>query len=131
MPKDKSVGEVFQELRDLLVTYARQETVEPLARLKHYLGFGIPGALVLTLGLYLVSLGILRGLEHLSWASVGFGSLVPFLGAATFLGIVVLVCVAKIRTSMAGGGVGTPASTASALSAPSTLGIPATEDIEP
>jgi hypothetical protein len=103
---DKSVGEVLRELRDLLVSYARQETVEPLSRLKHYLGFGIPGALAMSLGLLFVSLGILRGLQHISWTTTGFGSLVPYVAMGVFLAVVLLVCYFKIRSSMSGRGVG-------------------------
>jgi hypothetical protein len=106
---EKSVGEVLRELRDLLVAYARQETVEPLNRLKHYLGFGIPGALVMSLGLLLVSLGILRGFQHISWTSTGFGSLLPYAAMVVFQGIVIFVCYRKIRSSMAGRGVGASA----------------------
>jgi hypothetical protein len=108
---EKSVGEVFTELRVLLVAYARQETVEPLDRLKHYLGLGIPGAFALALGLYLISLGILRGLQHISWTSTGFGSIVPFLGMIAFQLVVLFVCYRKIKSSMAGGGVGPSGST--------------------
>jgi hypothetical protein len=103
---EKTVSEVFGELRELLVGYARQETVEPLNRLKHYLGFGIPGALVLCLGLSFISLGILRGLQHLSWTTTGFGSLVPYAVMGVFQLIVLLICYLRIKRSMGGGGVG-------------------------
>jgi hypothetical protein len=109
VPAEKTLGEVLRELKDLLVGYARQETVEPFHRLAHYLKFGLPGAISLTLGLFFLSLGILRGLQHLSWTTTGFGSLVPYLGMIVFQIIVLVVCALKIRASMAGGGVGASA----------------------
>lgn len=101
--QNSSMGDTFRDLRELVVGYAKQETVDPLNKLKHYLGFGIPGALLLTLGLYLVSLGILRGLQHLSWTSAGFGSLVPYLGSLVFLIVVMVICFKKASTSMKAG----------------------------
>lgn len=101
----KTVTEEGRELAELLRDYAKQETIEPLAKLKHYLGFGIPGAILLALGVYLISLGILRGMQHLAVASGdGFGSLLPLLASSAFLLAVSGVCIAKARRSMAGGG---------------------------
>ncbi len=51
------------ELRDLVVAYAKQETVVPLKQLGRYAGFGIGGALVLGLGVALLGVGALRALQ--------------------------------------------------------------------
>lgn len=51
------------ELRDLVVTYVKQETVVPLKQLGRYAGFGIGGALVLGLGVALLGVGGLRALQ--------------------------------------------------------------------
>ena len=100
MANQKSMGETFQELREVLVAYAKQETVEPLNKLKHYLGWGIPGALVLALGVYLISLGILRGLQHISWTTSGFGSLLPYGVSVLFLLLVIGLNARKAQKSM-------------------------------
>ena len=51
------------ELRDLVVTYVRQETVVPLRQLGRYVGFGIAGAFLLGLGSLLLGVGGLRALQ--------------------------------------------------------------------
>jgi len=48
------------ELKDLVVAYAKQETVDPLKTLKRYLAFGLSGALSIGVGL---SFGLLALLE--------------------------------------------------------------------
>ena len=51
------------ELRDLVVTYVKQETVVPLRQLGRYVGFGVAGALLLGLGVVLLGVGGLRALQ--------------------------------------------------------------------
>ena len=51
------------ELRDLVVTYVKQETIVPLRQLGRYVGFGIAGALLLGLGVVLLGVGGLRALQ--------------------------------------------------------------------
>jgi hypothetical protein len=51
------------ELRDLVVTYVKQETIVPLRQLGRYAGFGIAGALLLGLGVILLGVGGLRALQ--------------------------------------------------------------------
>ncbi|MCC6225270.1 MAG: phage holin family protein [Microthrixaceae bacterium] len=53
------------ELRDLVVGYAKQETLEPLQRLKRFLAFGVSGALCVGIGMGFLMLGLLRGLQRL------------------------------------------------------------------
>jgi hypothetical protein len=53
------------ELKDLVVGYAKQETVDPLRTLGRYLGFGIAGSVILGTGLLLVLLALLRGLQQI------------------------------------------------------------------
>jgi hypothetical protein len=51
------------ELRDLVVTYVKQETVVPLKQLGRYVGFGVAGAFLLGLGSLLLGVGGLRALQ--------------------------------------------------------------------
>ncbi|WP_116997511.1 hypothetical protein [Desertimonas flava] len=53
---DPSIGGVV----DLVKTYAKQETIEPIKGAGKFLGFGIGGALLTALGGSLVLLGLLR-----------------------------------------------------------------------
>ncbi|MDQ6697325.1 MAG: hypothetical protein M3Z46_07690 [Actinomycetota bacterium] len=60
---DKSTGEVLRELWDLVKDYGKQETIDPLKSLGRFVGFGAPGSVLLALGVLLLSLGALRGLQ--------------------------------------------------------------------
>jgi hypothetical protein len=51
------------ELRDLVITYLKQETLVPLRQLGRYIGFGIAGSLLLGLGAVLLGVGGLRALQ--------------------------------------------------------------------
>ncbi len=50
------IGEVI----DLVKTYVRQETLGPLKGIGRKIGFGVAGAFAVGLGLFLLSLGLLR-----------------------------------------------------------------------
>lgn len=73
----------------MLVTYAKQETVEPLKTLGKYLGLGIAGAIAVFLGLFFLALGVLRLLqtEVDAFSGGGKGSLVPYLIAIATLAV--------------------------------------------
>jgi hypothetical protein len=89
----KSLPTLVGELRELVVTYARQETVEPLKGLIRFVIFGILGSILLGTGLVLLVLGGLRALQtetgtrfegDWSWAPYGLalaGCIVVVAGA--------------------------------------------------
>ncbi|HET9692663.1 MAG TPA: hypothetical protein VFP61_16060 [Acidimicrobiales bacterium] len=82
---DRSVAAGAAELKDLLVAYAKQETLEPLKALKTYVVFGVAGALLLAVGTAVGAIAVLRAVQteaapHLT----GDLSWVPYLGAALF-----------------------------------------------
>lgn len=64
-----------QEIQQMLVSYAKQETVAPLKQLGRYLGFGVAGSLLVFMGTFFVGLGVLRLMQTIevfegsSWAS--------------------------------------------------------------
>ena len=70
--------ETVRELRELVVAYAKQETVDPLKGLLVYFGLGIAGAILIGFGFVFVAIGALRLLEgdadgrhfngNMSWA---------------------------------------------------------------
>jgi hypothetical protein len=62
-PGPASLPRLVVELRDLVVAYVRQETVEPLRNLGRYILFGIAGALLLGVGMVLLGVGVLRVLQ--------------------------------------------------------------------
>ncbi len=105
---DKSTAEVVGELWQLLKDYGKQETIDPIKSLGRFLAFGAPGSILLALGVTLLSLGALRGLQtqtrpHLT----GSYTWVPY--AITFVVAIVLVLAAVKaigRTSKGKGGNG-------------------------
>jgi hypothetical protein len=55
--------QTIRELRELVVAYAKQETVEPLKGIGRYAGFGIAGGLLLGIGYIFIAIGALRLLK--------------------------------------------------------------------
>ena len=50
----------FTELYELVVTYAKQQTIDPIRGAGRWLGFGIAGAILMSIGLVIGVLGVLR-----------------------------------------------------------------------
>lgn len=75
--REKGLGTQAGELRDLVVAYLKQETVVPIKALGRFVALGLAGSVLLSLGLVLASLAVLRALQgetgstfsgNLSWA---------------------------------------------------------------
>jgi hypothetical protein len=86
--KDESLPTELRELFDLILTYARQQTIDPLKKLGRWVAFGVAGALLVGLGFLLIGLGLLRAIQseagrHLAgdWSWVPYFVVVLFLGA--------------------------------------------------
>jgi hypothetical protein len=81
-----------KELVDLVVTYTKQETVDPLKRLGKTVAFGVAGAMLVGIGGVFLALSGLRGLQtqtdfleehNLTWAPYLILALLLVLAAAT------------------------------------------------
>lgn len=92
MADDKSPGlpQLGQEMFQMVVGYAKQETVEPIKGLGRYVGFGLAGAFLIGFGLIFMAVGVLRMIQHeVSWfAHSGWQSTFPY-----FIVVVALVVV--------------------------------------
>jgi Putative Actinobacterial Holin-X, holin superfamily III len=98
---DKSPQQIIQELRDLVVAYFRQETLEPLQGIGRYVGFGIAGALLLGTGVLFLAIGGLRALQtETGTPFTGNWSWVPY--AIVVAGLVVLAGLAWVARSRRG-----------------------------
>jgi hypothetical protein len=68
--------ETIRELKELVIAYAKQETVDPLRGLGRYVAYGVLGAVLLGTGVTFLAVGGLRGLQgdgtrfhgNMSWA---------------------------------------------------------------
>jgi hypothetical protein len=95
--KEESLPTEFKELIDLIVTYAKQQTLDPLKQLLRWVGFGVAGALLIAIGFLLLGLGLLRAIQsqfrpHLA----GDWSWAPYLVVVVFLGVVIALMVRRI-----------------------------------
>ncbi|HKY14465.1 MAG TPA: hypothetical protein VJM33_06035 [Microthrixaceae bacterium] len=84
----RTTADHVEDLRDLVVGYAKQETVDPLRALQRYAGFGAGGSLCVGSGCVFLLLALLRGLQSIDalvdpsepWG--GTWSFVPYLVTA-------------------------------------------------
>jgi len=63
VPDSPSPAETVTDVKDLLIAYAKQETVDPLRALPRYLVRGLGGSVLVGLGLLLLALSGLRALQ--------------------------------------------------------------------
>jgi hypothetical protein len=103
----KGIPTLAVELKDLVVAYAKQETLEPIKGLGRFIAFGVAGSILLALGLVLLVLALLRGLQtELADTFDGNWSFAPYLITLVVCGVVVglaarAIGAAKRRSSTA------------------------------
>ncbi len=66
-PRRATPSDRVAELRELVVGYAKQETLDPLKRLKRFLLYGVAGAFCVGVGVAFLLLGLLRGLQQIEF----------------------------------------------------------------
>ena len=99
----KKPADHVNELKELVIGYAKQETVDPVKSLGRYLGFGIAGSILVGVGVCLSLLGLLRLLQSLEvfdddGLHPGAMSLVPY-AVTLIVGAIVIGVAAKVMTS--------------------------------
>ncbi|HET9443222.1 MAG TPA: hypothetical protein VFO65_07850 [Acidimicrobiales bacterium] len=88
--QQKSLPTLAVELKALVVTYAREQTIEPIKGLARFVAWGLAGSTVLALGLVLLVLALLRVLQtELDTVFDGNWSFAPY-------AITLVVCVAVL-----------------------------------
>jgi hypothetical protein len=94
---EKSVPTLLSELKDLVVAYAKQETVDPLRHLLRFLLFGLIGAVFISIGVVLLALAVLRAIQTEAGAHLsGDWTWVPYAGGVLFALIVAGVAASRI-----------------------------------
>jgi Putative Actinobacterial Holin-X, holin superfamily III len=91
----KSLSVLLTELWDLIVAYAKQETLDPLKALGRFVGYGVAGAVCFGIGSVLIGVGALRAIQtnaHLE----GDYSWVPYLAVVVLCLIFAVVAVSRI-----------------------------------
>ena len=102
--------QTIRELRDLVVEYTKQETVEPIKGLGRYIGYGLGAALLLGFGFMFLSIGILRLIQEETFPHLtGNWSWVPYLITVVIMAIGVAIAVwfmrraqRKVKASLGG-----------------------------
>ncbi len=80
--------QLVTELKDLVVTYVKEQTLVPLKSLGRYIGFGIAGSLLLGVGVVFLGMSCLRALQTQTDGTFdGNWSWVPYL--ITFVALIV------------------------------------------
>ncbi len=92
-PENASLATLATELWDLVRTYAKQETIEPIKGLGRFVAFGVAGSLLLGIGSVLLALALLRALQTET------GSL--FAGNWSFVPYVLTLVACAVVTAMA------------------------------
>lgn len=97
---DKSLPTLASELWELVLAYLKQETLDPLKGIGRFVGLGIAGAAVLSIGLVFLAVAVLRVLQvetgtHLT----GNWSWVPYAGALVAVGVVAGIAVSRISAA--------------------------------
>jgi len=88
------------ELVDVVKTYAKQETLDPLKGAGRWIGFGAAGALALGLGLSLLLLGVLRLVQtEWDWTTSAGHSWLPYVIVLVATLAVLAVVVSRIPKS--------------------------------
>jgi hypothetical protein len=77
---DKPPQQQIRELRELVIAYFKQETLDPLKGLARYVGFGVLGATLIGAGVSFLAIGGLRALQtqtgttfHGNWSWAPYG----------------------------------------------------------
>jgi len=87
-PANKTPKDTFDELRVMVVDYAKQETLDPLKNLGNWVKFGLVGGLCIAIGGVLIGLGVLRAVQQVGALDGGW-NFVPYLVVVLLLGIVI------------------------------------------
>ena len=99
-PEPKSIPEVISELKELTISYAKQETVDPLKGQFRWVSYGVGGSFVLAVGLSLLGLAGLRALqtETDTWFT-GNLSWIPYVVVMVVLGVFAATAALAINRS--------------------------------
>ncbi len=91
--------QTVRELQELVVAYAKQETVDPLKGMARYVGFGLAGAVLMGFGVSFLAMAALRGMQsNRGWAVNGNWSWVPYVVVVvTLVVLAALIWVTKAK----------------------------------
>jgi hypothetical protein len=91
------MGALASDLFNLVLAYAKQETIDPLRALKRFVVWGVAGAVLLAAGAALVDLALIRLLQSETGSHLA-GNLtwVPYAAGTLFAGLVAALALSRI-----------------------------------
>ena len=101
---EKSPQDQIRELKDLVVDYAKQETIDPIKALGKYIGWALGGAVLLGTGITFAAIGLLRFLQTSTPELLdgsGKSSWFPYFATIVALGGVAGVVAMKMKKPLA------------------------------
>lgn len=94
----ESTGETVGELWDLLKTYARQQTVDPVKALGRFVTYGLLGSLLIGIGITELTVAVLRVLQvetddvfDCNWSTI------PYLIALVAVSVLTVLSLKRIK----------------------------------
>ncbi len=101
--RDAGLPTEVRELWELILTYAKQQTLDPLKALGRFVAYGVAGAILIGLGSLLLAVGVLRAVQFEAGDHFdGSLSWVPYVAAVAFCVLVAAGMVWQISKTPAG-----------------------------
>lgn len=85
------------ELANLVVAYAKQETLDPIRGAGRWLAYGFGAIVALIFGVALLALGTLRLLQYEVFAGATTWSWIPYLIVMTLCALVAFISLSRIK----------------------------------
>jgi hypothetical protein len=85
------------ELANLVIAYAKQETIDPIRGAGRWLAFGFAAVLALSFGIAFLALGTLRLLQFEVFANATTWSWIPYFIVMALCVIVALLAISRIK----------------------------------
>jgi membrane protein implicated in regulation of membrane protease activity len=96
---DKPPQEQIRELKELLIAYFKQETIDPLRGLVRYVAFGLLGTSLIGMGICFLAIGGLRALQTQTGSTFyGNWSWAPYVITVVGLAIIAVAAISKARS---------------------------------
>ena len=98
MAANKDVGTLVSEVKDLLVDYAKQETIDPLRGLGRFIGYGAAAMILIGIGSVLLTVCLLRVLQTETGTTfTGNWSWAPYFITLVAATVVILLALRAIK----------------------------------
>jgi len=87
----------FGELLNLVVSYAKQEALDPIRGAGRWLAFGFAAVISLIIGISLLALGILRLLQYEVFEGATTWSWIPYVIVMVLCSLVAIISLSRIK----------------------------------